>query len=182
MRKTLPIAVGVLLLIALLVPAAGAQTTSAEDVVKQYYTALADLSAGKGDISALADLFADDASVTIPLVSSTPVVGKQAMLQAFTGVFSLLKGTSLQTRQITTDGDKITVQYIITSADNKETEATDTFIIQEGKIKSLTINIATGSAPAQLPTTGASSNGLLLAGLAVLGLSMVVIGRKTVAA
>ncbi len=177
MRKTFVSVVGVLLVALLLAPGVAAQTPSAQEVVQAYYQALGKAVAA-GDPSALAELFADDATVTVPAISPQAVQGKENMKTVFGGVFTLIKGMSIKVDDIAVDGDKVTVQYRMVAADGKtEVKATDTFVVKDGKIQSLTIEIAT-KLPAALPVTGAAGGslvpGLLLFGGAVL----VALGRR----
>ena len=178
MRKTLVSLVVVLLVALMLVPGiAAAQTASAQEVVQAYYQALGQ-AAVAGDAAAVADLFADDATVTVPAISPNPVQGKESMTAVFGGVFSLMKGMSIKTDDLAVDGDKVTVQYRMVTADEKtEIKATDTFVIKDGKIQTLTIEIA-GKLPTALPVTGAAEGNLALGLLGLGGAALVALGRK----
>ncbi|MFN2224649.1 MAG: nuclear transport factor 2 family protein, partial [Anaerolineae bacterium] len=138
--------VTIVLLLSLLVPAlagvALAQETTPEAVVQEYYTTLGQ-AAGTGDTAPLLDLFADDATINIPGLSPQPVQGKEAMKNTFAGMFALLQGLTVTVGDVTVEGDQVTVTYTMAVAGMEgNIPATDTFVVQENKIQSLTIQLA----------------------------------------
>ena len=172
MRKSLLWITTMLLAALLLAPGAWAQTLSPEEVVQAYYVALEE-AAASGDFSALLDLFVDDATVMAPL-SPVPVTGKTAMQAMFAGMSAMMKGMSITVGDISVEGDQVTVSYTMAVEGMAgEIPATDTFVVQESKIQSLTIEIAPQALagitqPSALPTTGGAGVNLL-PGLLVLG-------------
>jgi len=180
MRRIVTITIA--LLAALLVAAvAWAQAPSPEEVVKAYYAALSE-AAATGDFSAILDLFADDATVTVAALSPQPITGKTMMQTMFAGMSKMLKGVTITVDEISAEGDQVTVRYRMASPEVEgEIHATDTFVVKEGKIQSLAIEIAPEDlsklAGFTLPVTGAASGVNLLpallvaagAGLAALG-------------
>jgi ketosteroid isomerase-like protein len=178
MRKNLWWAAGVLLLALMLAPAAAAQAPSPQEVVQSYYVALAEgLTAG--DFSGVLELFAEDATLTIPMLSEQPIAGTAMMQAMFGGMSTMLQGASIEVGEITTEGDQVTVTYEITTpASETPMPATDTFVIADGKIQALTIAIASVATPAVLPTTGATTLNLLPGLLVLGGSAMVALGRR----
>jgi len=169
---------GVLLVALILAPGAAAQASSPEEVVQAYYAALGE-SAVTGDFTGILDLFAEDATLTVPALSPQPIVGKEMMQATFAGMSSMLKGMNITVDEITTDGDQVTVNYRMTTAQaESETPATDTFEIKDGKIQALTIEIAAQDAPVVLPTTGAAGLNLLPGLLVLGGGALVALGRR----
>jgi len=180
MRRTVAIAIALLAAL-LIATAAWAQAPSPEEVVKAYYAALGE-AAATGDFSAILDLFADDATVTMAALSPQPIAGKTMMQAMFAGMSKMLKGVTITVDEISAEGDRVTVRYRMTSPEVEgEIHATDTFVVEEGKIRSLTIEISPEDlsklAGFTLPVTGAASGGSLLpvlliaagAGLTALG-------------
>ena len=153
-------------------PGAMAQEPSPTDVVQSYYTALGQ-AAADGDLTALLDLFADDAAITVPALSPNPVSGKDAIQTTIGGILTMLQGLQITVGDIAVEGEQVTVQYTISTAEMETPiPATDTFVIQAGQIQSLTIDISTEAmaavTPAELPQTGGAAlpllPGLLVAG------------------
>ncbi len=180
-KKTVQILIAVLAIL-LVAPSAMAQT-SPLDVVQGYYTALGQAAAG-GDLTPLLDLLADDATVTIPALSPAPVSGKEAIRTTMGGVLALMQGLKVTVGDIKVEGDQVTVSYTLSVASaEKPIPATDTFVIRDGKIQSLTINIAAEAlasmpTPYTLPQTGGPV-GSLLPGLLVLGgAALVALSRR----
>jgi uncharacterized protein (TIGR02246 family) len=183
MRKNTVRFLVVTLAILLVAPSVMAQESPA-DVVQGYYAALAE-AAGTGDVTAMLDLFADDATVTIVGLSPQPVQGKEAMQAAFAGMFSMLKGVEVTVGDVAVDGDTVTVTYTMAVEGMGEIPATDTFVIQDGKIQSLSIEIApealagaAAAVPEQLPTTGGPVSGLLPGLLVLGGAAFVALSRR----
>lgn len=185
MRKNVLWIVPVVLAILLVAPGVMAQDASPTDVVQGYYAALGE-AAASGDTTALLDLFADDATVTIAGLSPQPVQGKEAMQAAFAGMLSMLKGVTITVGDISADGDTVTVTYtMVVEGVEGEVATTDTFVISDGKIQSLTIEIAsealagvTGATPTQLPETGGPVAGMLPGLLVLGGAAFVALSRR----
>jgi ketosteroid isomerase-like protein len=177
------------LLLSLLAPVAGsvalAQEATPESLVQQYYTALGE-AASTGDTTALLDLFADDATVDIPGLSPLPVQGKEAMQSTFAGMLALLQGLTVTMGDLSVEGDQVTVNYTMAVAGMEGTvPATDTFVIGEGKIRSLTIQIAPevlagvgAASPADLPQTGGAVVSLFPGLLLLGGAAFVALSRR----
>ncbi len=192
MRKTLLWTIGLLLTALFLVPVTWAQAPSPEEVAQAYYAALGE-AAASGDSTALVDIFADNATVTMAALSPQPITGKTMMQTMFAGMAAMLKDVTITVDEIATEGEQVTVTYRMTMPGVEgEIHATDTFVVQEGKIQSLTTEIApedlgklTGLASTgTLPTTGAAKGaglpGLLsLGGVALIALG--VLGRRVAA-
>ncbi|MFZ5916194.1 MAG: nuclear transport factor 2 family protein [Chloroflexota bacterium] len=178
MRKKIGWVVGVLLLALALAPAAAAQAPSPQEVVQSYYAALAE-GLVAGDFSGVLALFAEDATLTIPMLSEQPIAGTAMMQAMFGGMSTMLQGASIEVGEMTTEGDQVTVSYEITTpASETAMPATDTFVITDGKIQALTITIAPAAAPAVLPTTGATTLNQLPALLVLGGGALVALGRR----
>ena len=184
MRKNLLLTTGVLLAALLLVPVAWAQAPSPEEVAQAYYAALGE-AATSGDLTALLDLFADDATVTMAALSPQPISGKAMMQTMFTGMAGMLKTATITVDEIAAEGDQVTVTYRMTVASVEgDIHATDTFVVREGKIQSLTIQIAAedlgklaGIVPTgALPTTGAAKGAWPPAILALGGVILIALG------
>lgn len=189
MRKNLFLTTGLLLAALLLVPAAWAQAPSPEEAVQAYYVALGQAAASE-DLTALLDLFADDATVTMAALSPQPISGKAMMQTMFTGMAGMLKTATINVDEIAAEGEQVTVAYRMTLASVEgDIHATDTFVVREGKIQSLTIQIApedlgklagivpTGALPATGAAKGAWPPALLgLGGVALIALG--VLGRR----
>ena len=175
-------AVLVVVLATLLVaPGAMAQTSPA-DVVQGYYGALGQ-AAASGDFAALLDLFADDATITVPVLSPAPVSGKAAIQSTIGGILNMLQGLSVTVGDMAVEGDQVTVNYTLSvAAQEQAIPATDTFVIQDGKIQALTIEISAQAlavpAPAALPQTGGPVGGLLPAFLLLGGATLAGLGRR----
>ena len=177
------------LLLSLLAPVAGsvalAQEATPESIVQQYYTALGE-AASTGDTAALLDLFADDATVDIPGLSPQPVQGKEAMQSTFAGMLALLQGLTVTMGDLSVEGDQVTVNYTMAVAGMEgAVPATDTFVIGEGKIRSLTIQIAPevlagvgAASPADLPQTGGAVASLFPGLLLLGGAALVALSRR----
>jgi ketosteroid isomerase-like protein len=177
------------LLLSLLAPVAGsvalAQEATPESLVQQYYTALGE-AASTGDTTALLDLFADDATVDNPGLSPLPVQGKEAMQSTFAGMLALLQGLTVTMGDLSVEGDQVTVNYTMAVAGMEGTvPATDTFVIGEGKIRSLTIQIAPevlagvgAASPADLPQTGGAVVSLFPGLLLLGGAAFVALSRR----
>ena len=110
-------------------------------------------------------------------LSPQPITGKTMMQTMFTGMATMLKDVTITVDEISAEGEQVTVHYRMAAPGIEgEIHATDTFVVKEGKIQSLTIQIApedlgkmANIAPsAPLPVTGAARDGLL-PGLLVLG-------------
>ena len=171
MRKTV-VGISVVFLAILLVTPSVMAQSSPEEVVQSYYTALGQ-AATSGDFTALLDLFADDATITVPALSPAPVSGKEAIQSTMGGMLTMLQGLEVTVGDMTVDGDQVTVSYTLSvAAMEQPIPATDTFVIQDGQIQSLTIDIATEAmavpTPYDLPETGGPV-GSLLPGLLVFG-------------
>ncbi len=178
MRKYLIFLVAVLAAALTLAPAAGAQAPTAQEVVQAYYEALGK-AAASGDLTALANLFADDATVSVPAISPKPVQGKAMMQAVFGGILNLLKGASIKVDDLAVEGEKVTVRYrLVAAAAQTEVKATDTFTIKDGKIQSLTIEVAAETLPKSLPVTGAAAGNLALGLLTLAGLASLALGRR----
>ncbi len=183
MRKHTTIVLVAILAAALIAPSVLAQEPSPTDTVQSYYTALGE-AAASGDLTALLDLFADDATITVPALSPDPVGGKEAIQTTIGGILTMLQGLQIAVGDIAVEGDQVTVTYTVTVAGMENPiPATDTFVIQGGKIQSLTIDISAEAmtampSPAELPQTGGPAlpllPGLLVAGGAV----FVALGRR----
>jgi ketosteroid isomerase-like protein len=180
MRKNAVGIVVVALAILLVVPSAMAQTSPA-DVVQSYYAALGEAAAG-GDTAALLALFADDATVNVTGVTPAAVEGKEAIQSTLGNMFALLQGVTITLGEVTAEGDTVTTTYTLAlPGQASPIPATDTFVIQDGKIQSLTMTIdltamAAAPTPPSLPATGGPVSGLLpgllaLGGAALAGLS-----------
>jgi ketosteroid isomerase-like protein len=181
----------IVLFLSLLAPAlagvALAQETTPEAVVQQYYTTLGQV-ASTGDTAPLLDLFADDATIDIPGLSPQPVQGKEAMQSTFTGMFALLQGLTVTVGDVTVEGDQVTVNYTMAMAGTENTiPATDTFVVQENKIQSLTIQLAPealagmglgAAAPATLPQSGGAVVNLFPGLLLLGGAAFVALSRR----
>lgn len=182
MRKNTVGILVVALAILLVAPSVMAQT-SPTDVVQGYYAALGQ-AATSGDFTALLDLFADDATITIPVLSPEPVSGKDAIQSTMGGMLTMLQGLEVTVGDMAVEGDQVTVSYTLSvAAMEQPIPATDTFVIQDGMIQSLTIDIAAEAlgpvpTPYDLPETGGPV-GSLLPGLLVLGgAALVGLGRR----
>jgi ketosteroid isomerase-like protein len=170
-KKTMGILV-VVLAILLVAPSVMAQT-SPTDVVQSYYAALGEAAAG-GDTTALLALFADDATVDVAGITPEAVEGKEAIQSTLGSMFALLQGVTITLGEVTAEGNTVTATYTLAlPGQASPIPATDTFVIQEGQIQSLTIAIdltamSAAPTPSGLPTTGGPVSGLL-PGLLVLG-------------
>ncbi len=170
------------LAILLVAPVARAQALPTE-VVQGYYTALGQ-AAATGDLNPLLDLFAEDATLTVPALTPTPVEGKEAIRTTMGGILALLQGLNITLDEVTGEGDQVTVRYTLSVASaGKPIPATDTFVIQNGKIRSLTITIAAEAlaampTPSALPTTGGPVGSLLPGLLALGGAALVGLSRR----
>jgi ketosteroid isomerase-like protein len=192
MSKKMLLIVPVVLVALLAAPVALAQDAPA-DVVQSYYTALEEAAAG-GDTDALLNLFADDATVTVEALSPQPVQGKEAIQSVFGGMMAMMQGLAVTMGDVSVDGDTVTVSYTLNVASTEGgIPATDTFVIQDGKIQSLTIDIAAGAlagagaaaAPGALPTSGGPAvffPALLIAGGTALAALSRRISRRCTAA
>jgi hypothetical protein len=140
--------------------------------------------AAGGDVVAILDLFADDASVMIVGMSPEPVQGKEAIQSTFSGMLALMQGLNITMGDVTVDGEQVVVNYLMAPAGQTEgIPATDTFVVVDGKIQSLTIQLSPETlaglaqpTPYELPETGGPVSGLLpgllvLGGVALAGLS-----------
>lgn len=169
--------------IVLVAPGAMAQASPAE-VVQSYYAALGE-AATTGDTAGLMDLFADDATISVVGLTPEPVAGKEAIQGTMGGMFAMLKGLTITMGEVTVDGDQVTVAYTMVVEGMGEIPATDTFMIVDGKIQSLAIQLApevmAGFVQPELyalPETGGPVTGLL-PGLMVLGgAAFVALGRR----
>lgn len=169
----------------LVTPTVLAQSASPSDVVQGYYAALQQAAAG-GDTAALLDLFADDATITVPGLTPQPVAGKEAIQATLGGMFSILQGLTVTLGNVAVDGDKVTVSYTMTSAGSSTpVPATDTFVIQDGKIKSLTIEIAaealaavSSPVPTALPVSGGAGSALLPGLMVMAGAGLLALRRR----
>ena len=170
----------VALAILLVAPSIMAQT-SPTDVVQSYYAALGDAAAA-GDTTALLALFADDATVEVTGITPGAVKGKEAIQSTLGNMFALLQGVTITLGEVTAEGNTVTATYTLAlPGQASPIPATDTFVIQEGKIQALTIAIDFTAMPAvptpyDLPETGGPVSGLLpgllvLGGVALAGLS-----------
>jgi ketosteroid isomerase-like protein len=158
-------------------------------VVQGYYLALGDAAAG-GDLAAVLDLFADDATVTLTALSPEPVSGKEAMQSVFAGLFSMLQGVTFTVEGMAVEGDQVTVDYTMTVASMPvPIPAADTFVVVDGKIQSLVLEIspeamagapatAAGDDPAALPETGGAGLGSLPGLLILAGGAMAAASRR----
>lgn len=180
MRKNVVGILIVALAILLVAPSAMAQA-SPTDVVRSYYAALGEAAAG-GDTAALLALFADDATVEVTGITPGVVEGKEAIRSTLGSMFSLLRGVTITLGEITAEGNTVTATYTLTlPGQASPIPARDTFVIQEGKIKSLTMAVdltamAAASTPSSLPKTGGPVGSLwpgvlVLGGAALVGLS-----------
>lgn len=171
----------------LIAPGALAQGATPAEVVQGYYAALSQAAAG-GDTAGLLDLFADDATVEVTGLTPQPVSGKEAIQSTLGGMFALLQGLTVTVGDVAVDGDRAVVNYTMATAGSPTAiAATDTFVIQEGKIQSLTIALApevlagaTASAatPTALPATGGPVSGLLPGLLALGGAALMALSRR----
>jgi LPXTG-motif cell wall-anchored protein len=184
MRKNLLLITGVLSVALLLAPMASAQSPSPQEVVQAYYAALGEASTS-GGFTALLDLFADNATVTMAALSPQPISGKTMLQTMFTGMAAMLKGVAITADGIATEGGQVTVTYRMTvPVVGGDIHATDTFVVQDGKIQSLNIQIApedlgklAGIAPAApLPTTGAEKGAWPPAILGLGGVVLIALG------
>lgn len=180
MKKNTARILMVALAILLVAPSVMAQA-SPTDVVQSYYAALGEAAAG-GDTTALLALFADDATVDVAGITPGAVEGKEAIQSTLGSMFALLQGVTVTLGEVTAEGDTVTTSYTLAlPGQASPIPATDTFVIQDGKIQSLTMTIdltgmAAASTPPSLPATGGPMSGLLpgllvLAGAALAGLS-----------
>ncbi|MGD8624220.1 MAG: nuclear transport factor 2 family protein [Anaerolineae bacterium] len=172
----------VALVILLAAPSVMAQTASPTDVVQSYYAALGEAAAG-GDTAALLALFADDATVEIVGITPEPVAGKEAIQSTLGNMFALLQGVTISLGEVTTEGDTVTATYSLAlPGQDNPIPATDTFVIQDGQIQSLTIDIATEAlavpTPYDLPQTGGPVGSLLPALLVFGGAALVGLSRR----
>jgi ketosteroid isomerase-like protein len=173
MRKT---AVGILvvvLAVLLVTPSVLAQATP-EEVVQNYYTALGE-AATTGDATGLLDLFADEATISVVGLTPEPVAGKAAIQGTMGGMFALLQGLTVTVGEVTVEGDQVTVAYTMAVEGMGEIPATDTFVIADGQIQSLAIQLSPEAMAGlvqpvlyDLPETGGPVIGFL-PGLLVLG-------------
>jgi len=163
-----------------------AQEATPGELVEQYYAALGQ-AASTGDTAALLDLFADDATIDIVGLSPQPVQGKEAMQSAFAGMFALLQGLTITMGDVSVEGDQVTATYTMNVAGMEgSVQATDTFVVSEGKIQSLTIQIApevlagvgAAAAPAGLPATGGAVANLFPGLLLLGGMALVALSRR----
>ena len=180
MKKAIAMVTGVIFLTLMLVPGVWAQAPSPEETVQAYYAALGK-AVETGDITDVLALFAEDATLTIPAISPQPVQGVEMMQSLFTGMSTMIQGMTITVEEMVTEGNQVTVTYKMASeAMGKETMATDTFTVKDGKITSLTIEFSDETPlPATLPTTGAVAGMTLLPGiLLAAGASLIVLGRK----
>ena len=183
MKRMAAIITGVVFLALVLVPGVWAQAPTPEETVQAYYVALGEAVAS-GDVSELLDLFADDATLTIPAISETPVQGKETMQSLFAGMSMMIQGMTITVDEMATEGDQVTVTYRMTSETmGNEMSATDTFTVKDGKITSLTIQMSDEALtpvtlPATLPTTGAVGVNFLPGVLLIVGASLIGLGRK----
>lgn len=171
MSKKMLFVVAVLLAVLMAGPGALAQ-----DIIQSYYAELQQAVVAGGATPALLDLFADDATIILTALSPDPVQGKEAIQSVFASILPMLQGLQTTLGDVTTEGETVTVNYTLTVASTQGAiPATDTFVIRDGKIQSLKIDIApealaaTGAAaaPGTLPTSGGV--GLFLPGLLIAG-------------
>jgi ketosteroid isomerase-like protein len=186
MRKNLgSMTVLVVLAILLVTPSVMAQAASPAEVAQNYYAALSQ-AAVTGDTTPVLELFADDATVMIVGLSPQPVQGKEAMQATFGGMLAMLQGLTITMGDMSVDGDTATVTYTMSTAGAEgEVPVTDTFVVQDGKIQSLTMEIApealaatTAAEPAALPETGGAVGGLFPGLVVVAGAALVALGRR----
>jgi ketosteroid isomerase-like protein len=181
-RKVLSI-VAVVLAVLLVAPGALAQESPTE-IIQSYYAELQQSVVSGGATPALLDLFSDDATIMLTALSPDPVQGKQAIQSVFASILPMLQGLQTTMGDVSVEGETVTVNYTLTVANTEgPIPATDTFVIRDGKIQSLKIDIApealagsgAAAAPDTLPTSGGPGfllPGLLLAtGAALAGLS-----------
>jgi ketosteroid isomerase-like protein len=182
MRKN---SVGILvvaLVILLAAPSVMAQT-SPTDVVRSYYAALGEAAAG-GDTAALLALFADDATVDVTGITPGAVEDKEAIQSTLGNMFALLQGVTITLGEVAVEGDTVTTTYTLAlPGQASPIPATDTFVIQDGKIQSLNMSIdptamAATPTPYSLPVTGGPVSGLLPGLLVLGGAALVVLGRR----
>ncbi|MBN1660969.1 MAG: nuclear transport factor 2 family protein [Anaerolineae bacterium] len=175
MSKKMLLIVTVVLAVLVAVPGAFAQGT-AQDVIQSYYAELEQAVVSGGATPALLDLFADDATIILTALSPDPVQGKEAIQTVFASILPMLQGLKTTMGDVTIEGETLTVNYTLTVASTEGAiPATDTFVIRDGKIQSLKIDIApealagttAGATPATLPTSGGP--GVLFPALLVLG-------------
>jgi len=184
MRKNTVWIVTVIITVLLVAPNVMAQEASPTEVVQSYYATLGE-AATSGDMTAVLNLFADDATITIAGLSPEPVTGKEAIQATMGGMFTMLQGMTITVGDISTEGDQVTVTYTMAVEGVGEIPATDTFVIRDGKIQSLTIQISpeilagvTGAQPTTLPQTGGSVGSLLQGLLLLGGAGLVALGRR----
>jgi ketosteroid isomerase-like protein len=177
--------VTVLLAALLIAPGAVAQEPSPADLVQSYYAALEE-AAASGDTTALLDLFADDATVSVAALAPQPVQGKEAIQSVLGSIVNMLQGLEVTLGEVSTSEDTVTVEYTMqVQGMEGDLPAIDTFVVQDGLIQSLTIEIApealgaaTTTPPATLPATGGPA-GVLLPGLVILGgVALAAVGRR----
>jgi ketosteroid isomerase-like protein len=155
-----------------------AQASSPEEVVQGYYAALTE-SLSAGDFTTVLEFFAEDATLTVPALSEQPITGTAMMQTVFGGLSTTLQGATITLGEISVEGDRVTVTYEISSpASETPMPATDTFVIADGKIQSLTIELAATEAPVVLPTTGGAGLDLLPGLLALGGGALALLGRR----
>ena len=183
MRKNSITILVIVLAILLVTPIVMAQEPSPTDTVQNYYAALGQ-AAASGDLTALLDLFADDAAITVPALSPDPVSGKEAIQTTIGGILTMLQGFQVAVGDIAVEGDQVTVAYTVTIAGVEDPiPATDTFVIQGDKIQSLTIDISAEAmtvmpSPAELPQTGGPALPLLPGLLVAGGAAFVALSRR----
>ncbi len=178
----------VVLAVLLIAPGAMAQGATPAEVVQGYYAALSQAAAG-GDTAGLLDLFADDATVEVTGLTPQPVSGKEAIQTTLGGMFALLQGLTVTMGDVAVEGDQVVVNYTMATASSPTAiPATDTFVVQEGKIQSLTIALApealagataaAAATPTALPATGGPVSGLLPSLLALSGAALMAFSRR----
>lgn len=179
----------VVLAILLVSPSVMAQEASPAEVAQNYYAALGQ-AAVTGDTTPVLDLFADDATVMIVGLSTEPVQGKEAIQATFGGMLAMLQGLTITMGDMSVDGDTVTATYAMSTAGAEQVPVTDTFVVQDGKIQSMTMEIApeglaataaaepAATEPVALPETGGAVGGLFPGLVVVAGAALVALGRR----
>lgn len=173
------------LVLAIVLAAQGAMAqASPAEVVQSYYAALGE-AATTGDTAGLMALFADDATISVVGLTPEPVAGKEAIQGTMGGMFAMLKELTVTMGEVVVDGDQVTVTYTMAVGGMGEIPATDTFVIVDGKIQSLAIQLASEAMagfvqpdPYALPETGGPVGGLLPGLMVFGGVALVALGRR----
>lgn len=181
-RKTLWIAVVLLVMLAL-VPSVGAQTTSIEDTLKEFYKAL-NAALASGDTTEVLSFYADDATMEVGALAPKPVTGKDLIGAAmFPGMLAAVGGAKITTVSMTVEGNTATVYNMYVGGKQGDFPIQEIIVFNAaGKIQNYTVNVGVpppaAAAPAALPKTGGSGISLLPALLVAGAGAMIAVGRR----